>query len=171
MTAAARARTNCSATRNDLPIQLPCSHKLAEMAISSMGARKSYATQEQLRTPAMPAAKQWACTTSEEVSGAQSSSDLRQLRTSCQERNRESDRGCSWFLPARYSPAVPAPCGVTMYGRMPAATCPSTTGSTSRAYSHAWSTRHALVRLRGVKDSVCRRSVWRLELMGLRNFF
>src|SRR5712671_2611124 len=94
----------------------------------------------------MPAAKQCACTRSEVVSGAQSSRDLRQLRTSCQERRSESERGWSWLPPERYSSAVPAPCGVTINGRMPTATCPSTTGRTSRAYSQAWITRHTLVR-------------------------
>src|ERR1041384_8862186 len=97
----------------------------------------------------MPAAKQCACTRSELVSGAQSSRDLRQLRTSCHERSRESERGWSWLSPERYSSAEPAPCGVTINGRMPTATCPSTTGRTSRAYSHAWITRQTLVRATG----------------------
>src|ERR1700704_4495365 len=92
----------------------------------------------------MPAAKQCAWTRSEVVSGAQSSRDLRQLRTSCQERRSESERGWSWLPPERYSSAEPAPCGVTINGRMPTATCPSTTGRTSRAYSQAWITRQTL---------------------------
>src|ERR1700742_2681368 len=103
----------------------------------------------------MPAAKQWEWTRSAEVSGEQSSNDLRQLRTSCHERKRESERGWSCFPPERYSSAVPAPCGVTMYGRMPTATWPSTTFNTSRAYSQAWITRQSLARGPGAAVPSC----------------
>src|SRR5262249_42453066 len=80
-------------------------------------------------------------TRSAEASGTQSRMDLRQLRTSCQERSSESDCGWPDCLPERYTSAAPAPCGVTIYGRIPTATCPSATGSTSRTCSQAWITR------------------------------
>src|SRR5262249_46726066 len=115
----------------------------------------------------MPAAKLWACNRSEEDSTAQSSSDLRQLRTSCQARSRESVGGGSWRFPARYNSALPPPWGVTINGLMPAETWPSTTGSTSRARSQAWITRQARARTGRGRERVSGWPTWGLERIDL----
>jgi len=123
------------------PIQLPGSQRPAEMAISFNAGVKVIDHAAAVRTAAMPAQSNARVQDQKKFQVRNRAGICASLRTSCQERKQRERAWLVLVAAGKIDLRAPAPCGVTMYGRIPTANLPSTTGRTSRAYSQAWITR------------------------------